>query len=197
MSKRPGANKENLEETRRIFLDVAREEFAEHGYAAASTSRIVEKSGMARGSLYYHFGDKEGLFFAVYEEAMVNAHAQIKTAMDKEADPWAALLKGANMFLDMCMTHDFRKITLIESQAAIKVENRFEVLKRTLIAQLKTITPGLLKQGYFQGHTENTLVVFVVGVLSEIGRSFDFSEDINKDRASYASAFEKSFALRA
>ena len=86
MSKRPGKNKENLEETRRIFLEVAEKEFTEYGFAQASTSRIVEHSGMARGSLYYHFGDKNGLFKAVYEKELQDALITISDAMDKETD---------------------------------------------------------------------------------------------------------------
>jgi AcrR family transcriptional regulator len=60
MGKKHGPNKENLEATRRIFLNIARKEFSTRGYYNASTAAIVEESGMARGSLYYHFGDKKG-----------------------------------------------------------------------------------------------------------------------------------------
>lgn len=87
MSKRPGPNKDNLEATRKIFMDIAKLEFCNHGYSDASTTRIVTKSGMARGSLYYHFGDKNGLFKAVYEELLDDALICISQRMDVQDNP--------------------------------------------------------------------------------------------------------------
>jgi len=44
MSKRKGPNKENLQETRDSFIQIAIREFTRCGYADASTSRIVDES---------------------------------------------------------------------------------------------------------------------------------------------------------
>lgn len=192
MSKRRGANKENLEETRKTFLEIARKEFSEYGFAQASTSRIVEHSGMARGSLYYHFGDKNGLFHAVYEEMMIQALARINVEMDKPDDPWDSLLAGAQKFLDLCMEDEFRKIVLIESQAAMTFQDRYIIQERTLLGKLRTLLPALLKRGYFPGHTDNTIAIFIYGILGEIGRAFDLSSDLKKDRKTYGHAFERS-----
>lgn len=192
MSKRPGANKENLEETRNIFLEIARKEFSSHGFAQASTSRIVEQSGMARGSLYYHFGDKNGLFQAVYEQMMDEALKSISAEMDKLEDPWDAFMAGSFKFLDLCMDDEFRKIVLIESQTAISFKDRLLVQERTLIAKLRALLPAILERGHFPGHTSNSVVIFVYGILGELGRAFDFSEDIQKDRETYGHAFETS-----
>ena len=192
MSKRPGANKENLEETRNTFLKIARKEFSSRGFAQASTSRIVEQSGMARGSLYYHFGDKNGLFQAVYEQMMDEALISISVEMDKFEDPWDSFMTGSFKFLDLCMEDDFRKIVLIESQAAMSFQDRLMIQERTLLAKLRALLPALLERGYFPGHTSNSIVIFVYGILGEIGRAFDFSEDIQRDRQTYGHAFETS-----
>ena len=195
MGRRRGSNKENLEETRRIFLEIAQAEFCKAGYAEASTSRIVEKSGMARGSLYYHFGDKNGLFRAVYEETMQTGMRDVSAVMDKINDSWDAFIAGANKFLDLCMDDAFRKIVLIESQAAMSFADRFEIQQKTLLAKLRTLLPDLMQRGYFPGHTGNTIAIFIYGALGEIGRAFDFSENIQEDRKIYGHAFEQSMAL--
>ncbi len=189
MSKRRGANKENLEETHRIFLQIAREEFTEHGYAAGSTSRIVEQSGMARGSLYYHFGDKQGLFKAVYIDMMETAVQDVVKAMDANTDPWDALMAGTQTYIDLCMDKAFRKITLIESQAALPIKDRYAIHERTLLEKLRSILPTLTEKRYFPGHTANSLSIFIFGILGEIGRAFDFSENIKADRETYGQAF--------
>jgi AcrR family transcriptional regulator len=50
----------NLPEEKRAHIErVAMEEFAEHGYDNASINRIVEKAGIAKGSFYQYFEDKQ------------------------------------------------------------------------------------------------------------------------------------------
>lgn len=190
MSKRPGPNKENLEETRKAFIAVAKTEFCTHGYPDASTTRIVTNSGMARGSLYYHFGDKNGLFKAVYEEAMHHAMSEINGKIDIQSNPWDALMSGSDAFLDMCMDHEFRKIILIESQSAMSYGERIMVQEQTLLGLLRNILTPLFEQGYFNGHTLETLLTFIYGILAEIGRSFDFSDNINAARSLHGLAYK-------
>jgi AcrR family transcriptional regulator len=50
------------DEKRQAFLDLAIEEFADNEYAQASISRIVARAGIAKGSLYQYFADKQDLF---------------------------------------------------------------------------------------------------------------------------------------
>src|SRR5205823_7468931 len=55
------------EATRSLLVEVARQNFTEHGYAATSIDDIIRQAGVARGALYHHFAGKEALFRAVYE----------------------------------------------------------------------------------------------------------------------------------
>lgn len=57
-------------ERRAQLLAVATEEFAEHGYEASSFNRIIERSGLSKGSIYYYFDDKEDLYATVLRDAM-------------------------------------------------------------------------------------------------------------------------------
>lgn len=189
MSKRPGSNKENLEETRRRFLDVAVDEFCEYGFAQASTSRIVERSGMARGSLYYHFGDKNGLFHEVYDDVMKGCYAKVSAKMDAFDDAWDSFIAGADAFLDMCLEKQFRKIVLIESQGAMTYAQRYAIQQKTLLSKLSELLPDLFGRGYFPGHTGETFSVFMFGILGETGRALDFSKNIEEDRKIFGRAF--------
>jgi len=195
MSKRPGSNKDNLKETHRNFLAIAREEFAEHGYADASTSRIVQKSGMARGSLYYHFGDKNGLFKAVYEEIMHEGLAKITFQMEGQPNHWLALHAGVQAFLDLCMDPIYRKITLIESQAAMSFLERYAVHEKTLLGKLRELLPHLMEEGYFPEHTEQTISVLIFGMLAETGRTMDSVSDIEEARKTFGKAMESTLKL--
>ncbi|MZD05573.1 TetR family transcriptional regulator [Streptomyces sp. SID5785] len=52
-------------ETRAGILRAAAEVFIEAGYAGAGINRILQRAGATAGSLYFHFGSKEGLARAV------------------------------------------------------------------------------------------------------------------------------------
>jgi AcrR family transcriptional regulator len=44
--------------------------FAEQGYHAARVGDIAAELGIAKGSVFQHFGSKDGLFFEVYKKAV-------------------------------------------------------------------------------------------------------------------------------
>ena len=52
------------------ILDTAVEEFSSHGFRQASVNRMVQKLGIAKGSIFQYFGTKEGLFHVVFDHAV-------------------------------------------------------------------------------------------------------------------------------
>ena len=65
----------------RIFR-VAVAEFSQYGFAKASINRMVENLGIAKGSVFQYFGDKEGLFTFVFSRAVAMVKAFLKQARD-------------------------------------------------------------------------------------------------------------------
>lgn len=49
-------------EQQEALLDAALDEFAAHGYAAASLNRIISAAGVSKGAMYYYFDGKEDLY---------------------------------------------------------------------------------------------------------------------------------------
>ncbi|MCI0433677.1 MAG: TetR/AcrR family transcriptional regulator [Gemmatimonadetes bacterium] len=56
------------EKTRDTLLDAAYREIHRNGFQAASLDRILEGTGVTRGALYHHFGNKLELGYAVVDE---------------------------------------------------------------------------------------------------------------------------------
>lgn len=52
------------------IIDAAMRHFAEQGYHAARVGDIASELGIAKGSIFQHFGSKDGLFFEVYKKAV-------------------------------------------------------------------------------------------------------------------------------
>jgi len=58
------------EAKRSRIVEAATRHFAEHGYHAARVGDIAIALGIAKGSIFQHFGSKDGLFFEVYKKAV-------------------------------------------------------------------------------------------------------------------------------
>src|SRR6201981_4103947 len=58
------------EAKRARIIEAATLHFAEHGYHNARVGDIAAALGIAKGSVFQHFGSKDGLFFEVYKRAV-------------------------------------------------------------------------------------------------------------------------------
>lgn len=188
MGKKSGSNKDSLEATRRVFLDIAHREFSTKGYYGASTADIVDESGMARGSLYYHFGDKKGLFKAVYEQAMTDMRDQVVKKTTTMPDSWDRFMTAALLMLDLCMKNEVRRL-IVDVHTALTYRERFDILQKTLLLELRNLLTGVLADGHFKGHEPNTLMMMVFGIISESGRSFELSDDVVQTRKALGDTF--------
>src|SRR5665648_21665 len=58
------------EEKKQKLLECAIEEFAKNDYQSASITKIVNRAGIAKGSLYQYFKDKQDLYNYLLELAI-------------------------------------------------------------------------------------------------------------------------------
>lgn len=63
---------ERAERSRAAILEAAADEFDQHGYAGARLERIVERTGLTKGAVYFHFRSKLDLAKALLEEKYGN-----------------------------------------------------------------------------------------------------------------------------
>src|SRR5450432_3319158 len=74
------------EAKRTRIIERAMQHFAEHGYHAARVGDIALALDIAKGSIFQHFGSKDGLFFEVYKRAVrsfpkyLDAPAEVRQA---------------------------------------------------------------------------------------------------------------------
>lgn len=67
---RPNLERPRSENKRSKIIDIAMRHFAEQGYHAARVGDMAAELGIAKGSIFQHFGSKDGLFFEVYKKAV-------------------------------------------------------------------------------------------------------------------------------
>ena len=63
---------------RERIVEAAMRSFAEHGYHGSKVEEIASELGIAKGSIFQHFGSKAGLFFAAYQRAVQSLPAWLE-----------------------------------------------------------------------------------------------------------------------
>lgn len=90
--KEPGRRQAAAEEKRQAILDAGLEVFASNGFAASRLDEVAEKAGVAKGTIYLHFRDKEDLFEQIVMGAVGPVIAQVDAAAERDDVPAAVLI---------------------------------------------------------------------------------------------------------
>ena len=153
------------EATRSLLIDVARQNFTEHGYAATSIDHIIQQAGVARGALYHHFSGKEALFRAVYEAVESEVATRVMEAALAQTSPWDAVRAGLSTFLDACLEPSFRRIVVLDSVSVLQA-NVLEVgIDPIQLPMLRTVLNPLLGTTSFGGIAMDALTYVALGGL--------------------------------
>jgi AcrR family transcriptional regulator len=105
--------------TRAALLASGRALFAERGFAGTAREEIVERAGVTRGALHHHFGTKQDLFAAVFEELEAELAARIAAAAMAGAEPRDQLRRGCHEFLDAALDPAVQRIVLLDAPAVL------------------------------------------------------------------------------
>ena len=78
-------------ERQEAILSAALECFTERGFAATTVEEIRRRSGASIGSIYHHFGGKEGLAAELYVEGLGGYQAGLLEALERKPDAEASI----------------------------------------------------------------------------------------------------------
>jgi AcrR family transcriptional regulator len=172
---------ENSAATRAALLKIARRFFAERGYAATATEDIVRRARVTRGALYHHFKDKQDLFKAVLHEEQLKVAAKCAEAAAKESDPWRALMKANEAFLEACLDPAVQRIILIDAPAVLGSEGFRESDESYYLAGMKAAIEASITAGIIEQQPVDPLAHLIMGAMNEAARLIAHAAD--KERA--------------
>lgn len=161
---------EQSEATHAALLRVARELFAERGYAAVGTEEIVRRARVTRGALYHHFRDKRDLFRAVHEqlEAEMAATITAQLASGDAADPLELLRMGVRTFLDHT-TGPLARITLVDAPSVLGWSEWRETDERYGLGLVTGALQGAIDAGVLRAQPVRPLAHLLLAALGEAG----------------------------
>ena len=95
------------DERRDAIIKIAREAFAEDGYAGTSMSTIAARLGGSKGTLYSYFKSKEELFIAVVEKKCEKILTMLNAAeIESGGDLRATLTNFGEHFLELILSDE-------------------------------------------------------------------------------------------
>ena len=153
------------EATRSLLIEVARQNFTEHGYTATSIDDIIQQAGVARGALDHHFPGKEALFRAVYEAVEGEVVARVMAAAAVQGSPWEAMRAGLSTFLDACLEPSFRRIVVLDSVSVLQSKVLEVGIDPVELPMLRTVLTPLLGTTAFGGIAVDALTYVALGGL--------------------------------
>ncbi|MCK0174850.1 MULTISPECIES: ScbR family autoregulator-binding transcription factor [Mycobacteriaceae] len=96
--------------TRRRIIAAAVELFAERGYPATALGDIVERAGMTKGALYYHFDCKEALAAAIVAEGGTRLAQIFDTIRASNPPALEGIIHGTCLVVDQLRTDDLARV---------------------------------------------------------------------------------------
>lgn len=86
-----------------VGIAAAKKLFSERGYDAVSTAEIRQAAGMSNGSLFHHFGNKEGIAVAVFVSLVRTYQAEIAEKLSptrQAAEGIEAFIRAHNLWIE-------------------------------------------------------------------------------------------------
>jgi AcrR family transcriptional regulator len=182
---------EQADATRTALSAAARQLFTGRGYAATSTTEIVERAGVTRGALYHHFAAKEDLFRAVFEQL----EGQVTEHVAKEAltstDPLEQLRRGTRAYLDACIDPAVQRVVLLEGPSVLGWQTWQEVEQRYGYGLVVAGVEAAIGAGLIAAQPVEPLAHVLFGALTEAGMVVARADDSDAARAEMEAAMDR------
>ncbi|WP_042223290.1 TetR/AcrR family transcriptional regulator [Oceanobacillus manasiensis] len=142
------------------IIEAAVEVIAENGYHASQVSKIAKKAGVADGTIYLYFKNKEDILVSVFEEKMGQFIEQTEKSIEQMENANVKLLALIEMhFQQLASNQHLAVVTQLElrqSNPALRVKIN-QVLKPYL-----TVIDNIIKEGMQEGLFREDLILPLV-----------------------------------
>ena len=167
------------EAKRERILDAAVLEIARHGYYGTTVSTIAQRAGVADGTIYLYFKNKEDLLVSIFERAMGRFSAQAQQIVDEAGATSEEKLRRI-VALHLSLLGEDRDLAVIFQVEFRHTIHVLELLSRTRIRDYLALIARVLEQGKAEGIFRADLdplftAKIVFGVLDEMATDWVLS----------------------
>ena len=163
-------SKEEVVQEYRIasIQDAAMRVIARKGMAAATMQEIAEEAGIAKGTIYLYFRDRDELVEKTFERAITELHKQIDAALDRD-EPFAEKLRSVLM-AEMAFFRENREFFRLynslkfpegNAQQQRRQKRTCQPRYRTRLARFAAVLEDAMERGEIRRMNANRLALFI------------------------------------
>lgn len=167
--RKPGLREARSASRREAILAAALEEFSANGFAAARLDDVARRAGVAKGTIYLYFKDKEALFQDIIRAMLSPVVGSLGASFTEEM----TTREIADLILELFVREIYgtkRKdvIRLIVSEGA-RFPKLAEFYHREVISKVLAFARAFLRRAAARGELANTAIIDVPQLLGAPG----------------------------
>lgn len=127
------------------IIEAAVEVIAENGYHDSQVAKIASKAGVADGTIYLYFKNKEDILVSLFKEKMGQFIEQIEESINTKENANEKLLELITMhFRQLSENHSLAVVTQLELRQS-KLDLRYQITN--ILKPYLTIIDKIIKEG--------------------------------------------------
>lgn len=142
-------------EKRKRLLQAAVQTFGRRGFHEAKIAEIAAEAGVAEGTVYLYFRNKEDLLGCVFDETMDEVLAEARAIRQAEGTAAGKLTRLVGLHLSFIgQDRDLASVFQIELRRSARLVERFS---RSKLSEYFRLLDGVLKEGIASGELRKDL----------------------------------------
>jgi AcrR family transcriptional regulator len=146
---------DKFQEKKEKILDSAMEVFVKNGYSEARMDDIVNKSGMSKGAIYYHYKSKKDLFLALIEHWETNAFPHFYDKNEIGISSSEILKSFSEVVADVFESRKYVFLAEVEFWAMANRDEDVKDRTQKLYKKILVLFEKVLKRGIINGEFKN------------------------------------------
>ncbi|MFC1410845.1 TetR/AcrR family transcriptional regulator [Streptacidiphilus sp. N1-12] len=143
-------------ETRAALLDAGLEIAEQHGLSGMSVNRVVAVAGVAKGTFYVHFPDRDAFLSAMHQRFHEQAGQAVAAAYAQHPPGRIRMQAGMTAYFEVCLSNRGVKALVLEARNTPGVAADVAARNAAFAALAE---PDLLAMGWTEARTAANLVV--------------------------------------
>jgi TetR/AcrR family fatty acid metabolism transcriptional regulator len=145
--------------------------FARKGFFLSKVSEIAEKAGVADGTIYLYFKNKDDLLISIFEEKMREINASFRDALAQEPDALSRFRRFIRMHLEGFQSYpELASVFLVELRQSSRFMREY---KKVELENYLDLIGEVVKQGQCEGVFRSDISVglikrMIFGTLDEV-----------------------------
>src|SRR5437588_4156255 len=156
---RNGARAQKSSARREAILAAALDEFAAQGFAATRLDAVARRAGVAKGTIYLHFRDKEALFQELVRAVLSPLVGMLETIAQADAPLRALAERIVDVFVDEIYATRRKDVIRLVISEGPRFPKLAEFYYREVLSRVIEALRGVLRHAMERGELENDAIL--------------------------------------